>query len=184
MDAHTLPDELTIAVNVSGIQIMRSDFAEYVTSVLEKVGLPAKRVCLELTETVLLASAEGIVETMQDVGFTGVTWALDDFGTGFSSMEYLSKMPLDKIKLDKWFTMRLGKDPTARPILHSTSELCRGLGVKLLCEGVETMEQLNALLEEGCAEAQGYYFGRPMTIDQLVQHANAAMVDDGAGFKT
>ncbi len=175
MDAKTLPDGLTVAVNVSGIQVMRGDFTKDVLSVLAKVELPAKRVCLELTETVFLASAESIVETMQDLSFAGVTWALDDFGTGFSSMEYLSRMPLKKIKLDKSFIRALGDDPTARPILHSTAELCRGLGVSLLCEGVENERQLSILAEEGCDEAQGYFFGKPMTIDQLVQHANAAL---------
>ncbi len=182
MDAKTLPDGLTVAVNVSGIQVMRGDFTKNVLAVLAKVELPAKRVCLELTETVFLASAESIVETMQDLSFAGVTWALDDFGTGFSSMEYLSRMPLKKIKLDKSFTMGLGSEPTARPILHSAAELCRGLGVSLLCEGVETEQQLNILAEEGCNEAQGYYFGKPMNIDQLVRHANAAKVSGGAGI--
>ncbi len=175
-DAQTWLDDLKVSVNVSGIQVMRGDFASDVVAVLEKTGLPARRLCLELTETVLLASTEGIVETMQDLSFIGVTWALDDFGTGFSSMEYLSRMPLDKIKLDKSFTMRLDEDdPTARPILHSTGELCRGLGVNLLCEGVETAAQLSVLTEEGCAEAQGYYFGKPMPVDQLLRHAQMSM---------
>ena len=172
-DALILPDELMIAVNVSGFQIMHGDFAREVDSVLRKVGLSANRICLELTETVLLASTEAIIETMQDLSFSGLTWALDDFGTGFSSMEYLSKMPLDKIKLDKSFTMKLGDDPTARPILHSSSELCRGLGVSLLCEGVETVEQLRVLAEEGCTEAQGYFFGKPMPIDLLLSNSKA-----------
>ena len=164
-DTLTLPPDLTIAVNVSGLQIMRRDFAQDVAQILQRVGLPPHRICLELTETVLLSSTDGIVENMQDLGFLGVTWALDDFGTGFSSMEYLSKMPLDKIKLDKSFTLQLGKDASARPILHSTSELCRGLGVKLLCEGVETEDQLRVLAIEGCAEAQGFLFGKPMSLD-------------------
>lgn len=167
-DTLALPKDVTIAVNVSGIQFMRSDLVHDVSSILKKVGLPPSRMCLELTETVMLGSSNSIIETMQDLRFLGVTWALDDFGTGFSSMEYLSKMPLDKVKLDKSFIMTLEDDPTARPILHSTSELCRGLGVKLLCEGVETASQLAALAEEGCAEAQGYYFGRPVPIDQLL----------------
>ena len=175
IDIQALPADVSVAVNVSGIQIMRSDLVSDVQSVLDQVGLPAERLCLELTETVLLASTDTIIETMQDLNFLGVTWALDDFGTGFSSMEYLSKMPLSKVKLDKSFTMNLGKDPSARPILHSTSELCRGLGVKLLCEGVETQEQLAALAEEGCEEAQGYFFSKPIPITQLVQAERKAL---------
>ncbi len=171
-DALTLPSELIIAVNVSGIQIMRGDLVDDTARILKKVGLPPDRICLELTETVMLTSSDQIIETMQDLRFLGVTWALDDFGTGFSSMEYLSKMPLEKVKLDKSFTMKLEDDPTARPILHSTSELCRGLGVKLLCEGVETSQQLAILGEEGCEEAQGYFFGKPASIDCLLAAAS------------
>ena len=167
-DTLRLPSDLIVAVNVSGIQIMRDGFATEVETILSRVGLSPGRICLELTETVLFSSTGRIVETMQDLGFLGLTWALDDFGTGFSSMEYLSKMPLDKIKLDKSFTMKLGEDPAARPILHATSELCQSLGVKLLCEGVETAQQLDVLISEGCAEGQGYYFGKPMPLDQLL----------------
>lgn len=170
-DALSLPPELVVAVNASGIQIMRGNLLEDTTRILKDVGLPPNRICLELTETVMLSLSSQIVETMQDLRFLGVTWALDDFGTGFSSMEYLSKMPLDKVKLDKSFTMRLNDDPAARPILHSTSELCRGLGVKMLCEGVETSEQLAVLAEEGCDEAQGYLFSKPVPIDHLVSLA-------------
>lgn len=170
-DAMSLPPEIVVAVNVSGIQIMRGNLVEDAVRILKDVGLPPNRICMELTETVMLSLSKQIVETMQDLRFLGVTWALDDFGTGFSSMEYLSKMPLDKVKLDKSFTMRLNDDPAARPILHSTSELCRGLGVKMLCEGVETPEQLAVLAEEGCQEAQGYLFGKPVPIDRLVSLA-------------
>lgn len=166
-DALTLPPDLVIAVNVSGIQILRGSLFEDCDRILKEAGIPPNRICLELTETVMLSLSDQIIETMQDLRFLGVTWALDDFGTGFSSMEYLSKMPLDKVKLDKSFILRLGDDPTARPILHSTSELCRGLGVKLLCEGVETTDQLSVLSEEGCDEVQGYLFGRPTSIASL-----------------
>ena len=167
-DALRLPHDVSIAVNVSGIQILKSDLVMDVASILKTVGVPPHRICLELTETVMLTASQEVIETMQDLRFLGVSWALDDFGTGFSSMEYLSKMPLDKVKLDKSFTMKLGVDSTSRPILHSTSELCRGLGVKLLCEGVETKAQLAVLKEEGCEEAQGYYFSRPVPVEDLI----------------
>ena len=174
-DAMHLPSDLTVAVNVSGIQIMHSELVKDIDAVLKTVGLPAERLCLELTESVLLEATESIIETMQDLRFLGLTWALDDFGTGYSSMEYLSKMPLDKIKLDKSFTMNLGVDPSARPILRSTSDLCRGLGVKLLCEGVETAEQLQELAAVGCAEAQGYFFGKPMSATELGANAKETL---------
>ena len=180
-DTKKLPDDLTIAVNVSGLQLIHSDFAADAHAILRQIGLPAHRICLELTETVLLASSASLIETMQDLRFAGLTWALDDFGTGFSSMEYLSTMPLDKVKLDKSFIQNLGQDPAARPILHATAELCRGLGVKLLCEGVETEEHLAVLADEGCDEAQGYLFGKPMPIEDLIPNArNLVLVPPSA----
>ncbi len=168
-DALRLPDDTTMSVNVSGVQLMRGDLVADTIRILKRVGLPPDRICFELTETVMIDSQGPTVETMQDLSLLGHTWALDDFGTGFSSMEYLSRMPLSKVKLDKSFVMKLEKDASARPILHASAELCRGLGVKLLCEGVETQRQLDILAAEGCDEAQGYLLSMPLTISQLLE---------------
>ncbi|MFQ6547005.1 EAL domain-containing protein [Aestuariibius sp. 2305UL40-4] len=172
-DALAMPPDLGIAVNVSGVQLIAGDVLGDVKRVLETTGLPASRLCLELTESVLLDGSGGLIETMQDVQFLGVSWALDDFGTGYSSMGYLSQLPLEKIKLDKAFTMSLGVDRASLPILSAMSDLCRGLGIKLLCEGVETEDHLAHLQAHGCDEAQGYLFGRPMCLTDFLSYASS-----------
>lgn len=168
-DALMMPADTSMAVNVSGVQLMHAEVISDVLATLKATGLPPHRLCLEITESVLLTSIEPIIEIMHDLRFPGVKWALDDFGTGYSSMAYLSRMPLDKIKLDRAFIMDLGRDPKSRTILHTVSELCRGLGVTFLCEGVETSEHVRILKSENCAEMQGYFFGKPMPIDDLLK---------------
>lgn len=162
-DAMELPENITMAVNVSSIQLERGDFRATVSDVLSLTGLAPARLCLELTESVMLSQDDVTIGMMQDIAKTGVTWAMDDFGTGFSSMAYLSRLPLSKIKLDQSFTMALSCDPTSTTILRSVALLCEGLGLGLLCEGVETPEQVEILKDEGSAEGQGYYFGKPQS---------------------
>lgn len=168
-DALRMPQDTSMAVNVSGVQLMHAEVISDVLATLKTTGLPPQRLCLEITESVLLSSIDPIIEIMQDLRFSGVKWALDDFGTGYSSMAYLSRMPLDKIKLDKAFIMDLDRDPKSRIILHTVGELCRGLGATFLCEGVETSEHVRILRSENCAEMQGYFFGKPMPIDDLLK---------------
>lgn len=168
-DATSLPEEVTMAVNVSSVQFRNGDLLSDVQNALAQSGLPPERLCLELTESVLLTEDNDTMETMQDIAMAGVTWAMDDFGTGFSSMAYLSSLPLEKVKLDRSFTMALHTDPSARVILRSVKALCDGLGIGLLCEGVETDEHRNILMEEGCLEGQGYYYGRPVPLSDIVR---------------
>ncbi len=156
-------NHLSIAVNVSGIQLINTDIVSDLKFALDSTGIDPARVCLELTESVFLSSLDHIVSKMNEVRKLGVTWALDDFGTGYSSLSYLSMLPLDKIKLDKSFTMDLHESAASNAITHSVVELCKGLGVKLLCEGVELEAHLISLREKGVSEAQGYYFSKPLT---------------------
>ncbi len=178
-DALAMPPDLGIAVNVSGAQLIGGDVLGDVKRVLEEKRFPASRLCLELTESVLLDGSAGLPETMQDIQFLGVGWALDDFGTGYSSMAYLSRLPLEKIKLDKTFMMSLGRDRASGPILSAVSDLCKGLGIKLLCEGVETEEQLDHLSAYGCDEAQGYLFGKPMCLTDFLNYASSQIQESG-----
>ena len=177
LDLKRMPDHLNVAVNVSGIQMQNSDLLGDITRLLRTHEIPASRLCLELTETVMMSSADALIERMADIRFSGIQWALDDFGTGYSSMTYLSQMPLDKIKLDKSFILGLGIDPAALPILKAVSDLCRNLDVKLLCEGVETEDHLAVLQRHGCAEAQGFYFGRPLELESFLEHCRRCAPD-------
>nr|WP_300037585.1 EAL domain-containing protein [uncultured Roseobacter sp.] len=180
-DTVSLPGALNVAVNVSGIQMTGDSIVQDISRLLTSTGLPASRLCLELTETVLLGVDSELVEKMRDIQFRGVSWALDDFGTGYSSLAYLSKLPIDKLKVDKSFVMDLGSDPSAEPILKVISELSHGLGMTVLCEGVETEEHLEFLRQHRYAEAQGYLFGRPMPLSQFSAYAENEYLKPAAG---
>lgn len=166
-DATTLPPQVVMAVNVSALQMLNNQFCGDVKAALESSGLQAKRLCLELTETSFVSSQEKVGDTMREIEKLGATWALDDFGTGFSSMGYLSRLPLKKIKLDKQFIQELNENSSAYAVLKSVSVLCENLGLQLLCEGVETEEHTRILQGEGCKEAQGYLFGKPLPLDVI-----------------
>ncbi|MFK7874360.1 MAG: EAL domain-containing protein, partial [Paracoccaceae bacterium] len=149
-DAMYLPSDVEVAVNVSALQMLDYDLIDDVQSSLRQSGLPAHRLCLELTESVFMSPSHSVVELMRDLEMLGVSWALDDFGTGYSSLAYLSTLPLRKLKLDKCFVQALGKDPQALAIVRSVSKLCEGMSIELLCEGVETEEHVQMLLAECC----------------------------------
>ena len=166
-DAAQLPEDVEVAVNVSGAQLQSGDITGEVKSALAASELNPRRLCLEVTETVLLTDAAHTIETMRDTTWLGAKWALDDFGTGYSSLSYLSGMPLSKIKLDRAFVSGLGTDPSAMAVLRSVRTLCDGLALELLCEGAETAEQVEMLRREGCDTIQGFYFGRPAPIEQI-----------------
>ncbi len=168
LDARRLPPDVTVAVNVSTLQMLDRDILDDVQSALTESGLPPWRLWLELTETALMSPSDSIVETMRDIEMLGVSWALDDFGTGYSSLGYLSRLPLRKLKLDKSFVQGLDADPHALAILRSVANLCRNMDLCLLCEGVETRAHADILLGEGCVQAQGYFYGRPQSIDEVL----------------
>ncbi len=171
-DTMQLPSHMSVAVNVSGVQMMADNIVSDINALLRETKFPAKRLCLELTETVLFDGTGELVEKMRDIQFRGICWALDDFGTGYSSLGYLSQLPIEKLKVDKSFLLGLGTDPTAEPILTAVGDLCRGLGMTLLCEGLETDEHLKFLQAKQVDEAQGYFFGKPMPFSDFQSYAN------------
>jgi diguanylate cyclase (GGDEF)-like protein len=176
-DTLALPGNLSVAVNVSGVQMTGDKIVEDVNKLLRDTGFPASRLCLELTETVLFDGTQKLVEKMRDIQFRGVTWALDDFGTGYSSLGFLSQLPIDKLKVDKSFTLGLGRDPSAEPILVAISDLCRSLCMNLLCEGVETEAHLAFLRTHHYAEGQGYLFSKPMPFSEFSAYSKQYSFD-------
>lgn len=183
-DTLTLPGSLSVAVNVSGLQMIGDNIVGDVSRLLYNTGFPASRLCLELTETVLFDGTDDLIEKMRDIQFRGISWALDDFGTGYSSLGYLSRLPINKLKVDKSFTLGLGTDPSAEPILVAISDLCRGLGMTLLCEGVETEEHLTFLKAHHYAEAQGYLFAKPMPFSEFSAYVRREGFDEVSDRQT
>lgn len=151
-----------MAVNLSGVQIERSDILATVKAALSESGLPPECLELEITETFLMRQTPRNIQIMEDMRALGVSLAIDDFGTGQSSLRYLNRLPVDKLKIDRSFIRDIPDDPNEMAITRAILALGHSLKLKVLAEGVETPEQAAFLKELGCDEVQGYYFGRPI----------------------
>jgi diguanylate cyclase (GGDEF)-like protein len=152
-----------VSVNVSAAQLRRQDLVRLVEQVLANTGLPPDSLELELTESMFVDPTQiAMHRTIQGLAAMGVRLAIDDFGTGYSSLGYLKRLPVDKIKIDKSFVRELGRDETDAAIVRSIIGLARIFGKRVLAEGVEEASQCHFLSSEGCDEAQGYHFSRPM----------------------
>jgi diguanylate cyclase (GGDEF)-like protein len=166
LEAATWPDDIHIAVNLSPAQFKHRAVVLDVVAALGASGLPAHRLEVEITETVLLQDTESTVGTLDELRNLGVRISMDDFGTGYSSLAYLQKFPFDKIKIDRSFVKDLSERPQSLAIIRAVTALSTSLGMKTTAEGVETEEQLQTLKEEGCTEVQGYLFSKPVPATQ------------------
>jgi diguanylate cyclase (GGDEF)-like protein len=153
---------LRIAVNLSPSQFQQRDFVAIVERALAQSGLPANRLELEITEVVLITDTTRTLGVLNALRQLGIHIAMDDFGTGYSSLGYLRRFPFDKIKIDRSFISDLDNDGDAQAIVRAIIGLSRALSIHINAEGVETLEQAQALLKEGCEEVQGYLYGKPM----------------------
>jgi diguanylate cyclase (GGDEF)-like protein/PAS domain S-box-containing protein len=164
-EAASWDSELRIAVNVSAVQFRRDSLEALLRELLHETGIAAARLELEITEGVLIEDVTRTSSVLQSLKTLGVRIALDDFGTGYSSLSYLEAFPLDRIKIDRSFVSALGRTERSLAIVRAVIGLAHGLDLPVIAEGVETDEQLAALVEEGCDEMQGYLLGRPQPIE-------------------
>jgi diguanylate cyclase (GGDEF)-like protein len=153
-----------VAINVSAVQLARTDLPALIREVMVETGLSPRRLEIELTETAIMEQRERALHVLRQVKALGIGVALDDFGTGYSSLETLRSFPFDKIKLDRFFTAELEANPQSTAIVRAVLALGKSLSIPVLAEGVETREQLAILLQEGCDEIQGFLFGRPVPV--------------------
>jgi diguanylate cyclase (GGDEF)-like protein len=156
------PAPLTVAVNIAPAQLEHGRLPEDVAEALDAAGLPAARLELEVTESVLLATADSALRQLLALRDSGVRIAMDDFGTGHSSLTQLRVFPFDRLKIDRSFVQDLPGNEDSAAIVRAVAGLGRSLGIAVTAEGVETEEQLRQLCSEGCDAAQGYLFSRPM----------------------
>ena len=155
------PDHLTVAVNSSPAQYAASNFAQTVREALARSGLAPQRLHVEITESMLMKDRVGVVEQLAQIRAMGVGVSIDDFGTGYSCLSYLEMYPIDTLKIDRQFVQKLGLRAEAGATIRAIVDLAASFDMKIIAEGVETPEQLRALRELGCGEAQGYLLGRP-----------------------
>jgi EAL domain-containing protein (putative c-di-GMP-specific phosphodiesterase class I) len=148
-------------VNISPIQFRRPGFADRIEQILSESTIDPNRIELEITETALLNADAALLETIEQLHHCGVSFALDDFGTGYSSLTSLRSFPIDKVKIDRSFVSNIGLTIEAT-IVHAIVSLGRALGLKVVAEGVETVEQQRFVAAAGVHAMQGYLFARPM----------------------
>jgi diguanylate cyclase (GGDEF)-like protein/PAS domain S-box-containing protein len=186
-DAASWPDrEVRVAVNLSPLQFRSHNLLAQVTDVLKESGLPATRLELEITETLLLEKSGEVLATLHALRALGVRISMDDFGTGYSSLSYLRSFPFDKIKIDQSFVRDLDANREAQAIIRSIVSLGKSLDMTITAEGVETEAELKCLRAEGCHEGQGFLFSRARPHADIVELLRAqrgalAADDDGDG---
>jgi EAL domain-containing protein (putative c-di-GMP-specific phosphodiesterase class I) len=178
VDAARWPD-LSIAVNLSPVQVRDQRLVDAIAGMLAQYRIPASRLVLEVTEGVLIEDPEEAKKRLDALQALGVRLALDDFGTGYSSLTYLQRFKFDKLKIDKGFVEPLGRNADSLALVQAIVALGRALGMTLLAEGVETEEQRVLLRLAGCEEMQGYLFARPgprEALDRLLLTSGAQAV--------
>jgi diguanylate cyclase (GGDEF)-like protein len=154
--------QCVVGVNVSVRQLIRPLFTDTVLRMLASAHVGPERLCIEVTETAIADNVDAVVAALEELRAAGVRVAIDDFGTGHASLTYLAKFPVDIVKIDKSFVHGLGNDAASGVIVRSVAAMAHALGMTVIAEGVENLNQLEIVLEAGCDAAQGYLFSRPV----------------------
>jgi EAL domain-containing protein (putative c-di-GMP-specific phosphodiesterase class I) len=159
--------DLTMAVNVSARQLQAPGLVDVIASALEETGLDPGALVLEITESATVDNTEGVIARLAELKALGVGLAIDDFGTGYSSLSYLRRFPVDQLKVDRSFVAGLATNPGDLAIVASVVNLAGALGIRVVAEGVERVDQLEKLCEMGCDLAQGFNWLRPLDADDM-----------------
>ncbi|MCU1392494.1 MAG: putative Diguanylate cyclase/phosphodiesterase [Ilumatobacteraceae bacterium] len=158
----------SVAVNLSMRNLLDDDIVGIVADALESSGIPPRKLTLEVTETHVMADPARTIAVLEQLSALGPRLSVDDFGTGYSSLAYLQRLPVDEVKIDKFFVLSMAGDDGAEAIVRSVLDLARNLGLHSVAEGVEDRDSFDRLVGLGCAEAQGYFMSRPMPADQTL----------------
>lgn len=172
-------EPLRLAVNLSVKQLQRNDIVEGIKQVLQETGLEAKWLEIEITESVVMENFDRAIDVLSELKSMGIHISLDDFGTGYSSLNYLRKLPINAIKIDKSFIDGLQPGATENLIASSLINLAHGIGIRVVAEGVENIDQINILRSFNCDEIQGYFFSRPVNakeFEKLIDNEQCQLV--------
>jgi diguanylate cyclase (GGDEF)-like protein len=159
--------DFRIAVNIFGAQFRSGDFVQWVVQACDKAGLPAEALEIEITENVMLRHEDDLIGPLKELRALGVGVVFDDYGTGFASLSMLTRFPVSRLKIDRSFTKEINGGGAETAVIRAMLGLARMLNLSVTAEGVETQAQADALVREGCPEAQGYFFGVPMPADEF-----------------
>jgi diguanylate cyclase (GGDEF)-like protein len=160
-------EPIIMAVNLSAVQFRTHNLPDLVANILKETGLPPEYLELELTEGVAMQDPQRAISMMNEIHSKGVRMSIDDFGTGYSSLSYLKKFNIYKLKIDQSFIRDINVDPEDKAIVAAIISMAKSLGLQTIAEGVETIGQLDYLHEQGCDEIQGYYFSKPLSMEEF-----------------
>jgi len=160
---------LPVAINSAPATFRRRDIVDLVTTALDETGVSPEMLTLEMTESALMSAADDVIATVEELRRRGVAISMDDFGTGHSSLQRITELPLDELKIDRSFVTAMQSDPRVRRVVELIIDLAKDLGAVVTAEGVETPAQLSQLAELGCDAVQGYLVARPMPEQNLVR---------------
>ncbi len=158
---------MSVAVNISARNLLEPNFSDDVADRLMRFGVPAERLELEITETVLMANPARALEVLERLSTMGVVLSIDDFGSGYSSLSYLKRLPVDVLKIDKSFVLNMSTSPADAMIVRSTIDLARNLGLRVVAEGIEDQAVYDALRELGCDLGQGFLMSHPLAAEDI-----------------
>lgn len=165
--------DLPVSVNISAVSLQQPDMAGLIKDILQRTGLPPRRLNLEITESAVKADPNAAQAMLEEVTSLGVGFSVNDFGTGYSTLSYLSQFPINCLKLDRHFIERIGKDKASEEVIQMLVQLAHKLELRVVAEGVEQRSQQIFLTDAGCEIMQGYHFVRPMPGDQLAKWLSA-----------
>ncbi|WP_222949907.1 putative bifunctional diguanylate cyclase/phosphodiesterase [Sphingomonas sediminicola] len=178
-EARDWPPHLKIAINVSPVQFRDPQLAQHIMKVVTEAGFPAHRLEVEITEASLLEDREQVLATIGSLKNVGISISLDDFGTGYASLSQVNTLPIDRIKIDKSFISTIVKSEQTAAIVNTITSLGHTLNVPITAEGIESEQVRNELGKYGCAEGQGYLFGRPLSADTVRTFLDMKERNDG-----
>jgi EAL domain-containing protein (putative c-di-GMP-specific phosphodiesterase class I) len=158
-----------LALNLAMRQLNESDFLEYLLATMQELDFQAKWLELEVTEGQMMNNPDLSIEKLQKLDTLGIEVAIDDFGTGYSSLSYLKKLPLSKLKIDQSFIRDIPQDKDDMAIVRAIIAIAKSLDLKLIAEGVETKEQRDFMVDEGCLSIQGYYYSKPLQAAEITE---------------
>jgi diguanylate cyclase (GGDEF)-like protein/PAS domain S-box-containing protein len=179
-DAAGWPAGLRVHVNISARHLAEPGFADLVTDALAESGLPPERLELEITESTALFAAEATLQAVSEVTDAGVTLALDDFGTGYSAITALHRLPIHTVKIDRSFVADVVTEPSTAALVQGLVQLGLGMGLQVIAEGIEDLDQAQWLRDHGCVMAQGYAFGRPAPLPGPGQYVETGTAEESA----
>ncbi|MGZ9899738.1 bacteriohemerythrin [Shewanella gaetbuli] len=174
-NSHT--KNLTLSINVSSKQFKQAQFVEQCREIIHRYHIAPQKLKMELTESLLLDDINGTIKQMHSLNALGILFSLDDFGTGYSSLQYLKKLPLYQLKIDRSFVDELTTNNSDQSIVKMIIAMANSLGVNVIAEGVETLEQQHALTQMGCEHYQGYRYSKPLPIDIFEQYIQQASIN-------